>query len=359
MKFISEYRDPEKISQILTSINSISQNKINIMEICGGHTMVIKKNGLDKLVSNNISFLSGPGCPVCVTAINEIDKLLYLASLDNVCICTFGDLFKVPGSFSSLLQEKANGHDIRIVYSVHDALRFAEQEQDKDFIFAGIGFETTIPTTAAAVLEAKQKNIKNFYLYSMHKTVPPAMKAILSDPENQINAFILPGHVSTIIGCQAYTFLEEEYKIPSCITGFEPLDILGAIHILVNLFEHGQTAVKNFYARLVNENGNQKACEIMYEVYEPCDASWRGLGIIINSGLKIKKTLADFDAEKKFPLPEIISKEYKGCICGEILKGKKKPLDCSLFQKVCTPDDPKGACMVSSEGVCAAWYLYG
>ncbi len=358
MKYIDEFRNVNSINSFIEKIQNISTRKFNVMEICGGHTVAIHKFGFNKLLNDNINFLSGPGCPVCVTAINDIDKIIHLSKQADSIICIYGDLFKVPGSVSSLMYEKANGADIRIVYSVHDAINISIQEENKIVYFAGIGFETTAPLTGAAILEAQQKNVKNFRVLCLHKIVPPAVDVLLSDTENLIDAFILPGHVSAVIGEAEYNFISDKFNKPAVITAFEPLDLISSIYILIDMLENGKAEIVNNYKRVVKKNGNSKALNVLNSVFGACDSNWRGIGVIPNSGLKLKKIYSQFDAENFIDFPEIKSADEKGCICGEILTGKKKPYQCALFGKVCSPDNPFGACMVSNEGACGAYYKY-
>ncbi|MBU4067999.1 MAG: hydrogenase formation protein HypD, partial [Proteobacteria bacterium] len=302
--------------------------------------------------------LSGPGCPVCVTDQKEIDAFIELSKIDDVIIATFGDLLKVPGTKSSLQKERAEGKDIRIVYSTFDAIDIARKNPDKKVIFLGIGFETTAPTIAASILSARDKNIDNYFVFSAHKLVPPALDALMKNKDVRINGFILPGHVSVIIGTKAYLPFFESHKIPCAITGFEPADILYAILSLVRQIEDGNPKLENLYQRAVTFDGNKKAINIMRDVFETVDVSWRGIGIIPESGLKIREEFSSFDAEKmfEFDVPEAVIS--KGCSCGEILQGIKTPPECALYKKICTPINPVGPCMVSSEGTCAAYYRY-
>ncbi|MBU4185733.1 MAG: hydrogenase formation protein HypD [Proteobacteria bacterium] len=328
------------------------------MEVCGTHTMSIFRSGIRTLLPDTISLLSGPGCPVCVTTQKEIDAFIELAKIDDVILTTFGDLLRVPGTKSSLQKERAEGREIRIVYSTFDAIDIARKNPDKKIIFLGIGFETTAPTIAASILSARDKNINNYFVFSAHKLVPPALGTLMKNKNIRINGFILPGHVSVIIGTRAYLPFFERYKIPCAITGFEPADILQAILSLVRQIEDGNPKLENLYQRAVTFDGNEKAKKIMRDVFETVDTAWRGIGVISESGLKIRNKFASFDAENmfEFDLPETI--EPKGCACGEILQGIKTPPECALYKKICTPINPVGPCMVSSEGTCAAYYRY-
>ncbi|MBF0494008.1 MAG: hydrogenase formation protein HypD [Candidatus Omnitrophica bacterium] len=358
MKYIDEYRDTKLCLSLAERIRAISKKPLNIMEVCGGHTMSIRKNGIQKMVGKHIKFISGPGCPVCVTAISDIDKAIKLAENKNTVICTFGDLFNVPGSISSLAKERASGADVRVVYSAHDALEFSKIEPSRRFVFLGIGFETTAPTVAASILEAAKENVDNYFVLALNKTMPGALRAVLDDKDSKVNALILPGHVSAITGLGMYSFLKDDLKISGCVSGFEPADMLSAVYILVEAHEAGRVILENAYRRAVKDEGNTKALGIMNEVFEPCHVEWRGIGMIPGSGLKIKNKYEKFDADKNFNVTVTRSKENKACLCGEILRGAKTPADCKLFGKACTPENPMGACMVSSEGTCAAWFRY-
>ena len=359
MKFIEEYRNPAIIEKFLNLIKKESEtiHKINLMEVCGTHTMQIGKFGIRKVLPENINLISGPGCPVCVSPNSYIDKAIEYSKIPHVIIATFGDMMKVPGSFSSLEKEKSKGAKIEVVYSPFDALKIAQKNPSKNVVFLGIGFETTSPCVAATVIEAKRKNIKNFFVFSGHKLIPPAMEVLLKE-EVKIDGFICPGHVSTIIGSIPYRFIPEKYGIPCVIAGFEPVDILLAILSLIRMVVKKIPEVEIQYRRSVKENGNEKAKRIMNEVFEIVDSEWRGLGEIPESGLKMREDYQEFDAEKKFKVEIKESREYPECICGEILKGLKTPKQCKLFRKVCNPENPVGPCMVSSEGTCAAYYRY-
>lgn len=357
MKYIDEFRDKEDAQRIISKIKSISKKDITIMEVCGGHTMALYKFGIPSLVPNNIKLLSGPGCPVCVTGREYIDKAVAYSRLPNVIVTTFGDLIKVPGSTSSLNKERAAGNDIRIVYSVLDSLQIAANNPDKKVIFLGVGFETTAPGSAAAVLNAYKSNLTNFFLFSSHKVMPPAMAALI-DEGVKINGYIAPGHVSTITGTDIYMALPVKYGLGCVVTGFEPIDLLYAIYMLVKQFEANKPAVEIQYSRAVKPEGNIKARNIMNEVFELKPEWWRGFGILNDSGLKLNNKYSAFDSEKMIEVEVEPTLEEKGCICGEILKGLKNPKDCKLFNTVCNPENPVGACMVSNEGACAAYYRY-
>ncbi|MDA3798177.1 MAG: hydrogenase formation protein HypD [Kiritimatiellae bacterium] len=359
IKYVDEYRDVDTCLSIAEKIREISTKPLNIMEVCGGHTMSIRKNGIQKLVGDNINLLSGPGCPVCVTAIKDIDKAIALSQIEDVIICSFGDMIYVPGSKTTLAQTKAEGKDIRTVYSVSDALKLAKEEPLKKVVFIGIGFETTAPTIAAAIVQVYRENIDNFSVLSLHKTMPQALGAVLSDESCIIDALICPGHVTTITGTDMYEFIVKDLGISCCVSGFEPVDILRAIYMITEMFENNQPALLNAYERVVKPQGNIKAQDILAEVFKSVDADWRGCGIVPDSGLGIKDKYEKFDADKIFDINVPDSKENSACICGDILRGAKNPNDCTLFKTACTPMNPQGACMVSSEGTCAAWYKYG
>jgi hydrogenase expression/formation protein HypD len=359
LKYLDEYRDTGLCLKISEEIKRMSSRPFNIMEVCGGHTMSIRKNGIHRMVGEHLRLISGPGCPVCVTAIKDVDRAVALSMLDNVTVCTFGDMFRVPGTEMSLEEARAAGGDVEVVYSVHDVLEFALREPAKDFIFVSIGFETTTPSAAAAVLRAREEKVGNFSVLALNKTMPAALRAVLEDESSKIDALICPGHVSAITGTGMYRFIVDELNVSCCIAGFEPVDILGAIRILVGLREKGETQLINAYERAVREDGNAKARGIVDRVFEPADAEWRGFGVIPASGLRVIDEYAAFDAEKRFAteLPESV--EEDGCVCGDILRGVRTPEECGLFGVTCTPASPKGACMVSSEGACAAWHRYG
>lgn len=358
MKYLNEYRDPVLAQKIVKNIEKISSIPIKLMEVCGTHTVAISKNGLRQVMPDTITLSSGPGCPVCVTANRDIDRAIALAQQPGVILATFGDMMKVPGSYSSLAKEKAEGRDIRIVYSTLDALKIAQDNPKKKVIFYAVGFETTTPTTAFSVIEAKRRGIKNYYLLSVHKLIPPAMAALLSLGELKLDGFICPGHVSIIIGSKPYEFITEEAGIPCVITGFEPLDVLQGILMLTKQVEEHRSEVEIQYRRSVHPEGNKVAMEVIQNVFEVCDSDWRGIGVIPGSGLAMKEEYEDFDAGRIFDVEIPPPKEPKGCACGEVLRGLKLPYQCLLFGKACIPENPVGPCMVSSEGACAAYYRY-
>ncbi|NOX35695.1 MAG: hydrogenase formation protein HypD [Deltaproteobacteria bacterium] len=358
LKYIDEYRDAGLARQLVKKIQAVSKKKLRLMEVCGTHTMSIFRHGIRSVLPGGITLLSGPGCPVCVTAQKDIDAFVELTKIKDVIVTTFGDLIKVPGSGSSLANEKASGADVRIVYSLFDAVNLARKNKDKEIVFCGVGFETTIPTIAAGILIAAGDKIDNFSVYTSNKLTPPALAALMETPDIEIDGFILPGHVSVITGTNAYRDTFEKYDMPSVITGFEPIDILKAILILIQQNEEGKPALENAYPRAVSDQGNVKAKEIMNRVFEVCDAPWRGLGEIPFSGMKLKKEFQGFDAALKFDVNVPDMPEPKGCACGQILMGLKTPKECALYKKRCTPMNPVGPCMVSTEGSCAAFYRY-
>lgn len=356
---MEEYRNAELGKRLIDRIYRRSTKSIRLMEFCGGHTVTIFKHGIRQLLPPTIEMLSGPGCPVCVTANADLDKAIALAHLPDVIITTFGDMLKVPGSYSSLQQAKAEGDDIRIVYSPQDALNIARSNPLKSIIFIGIGFETTAPAIAASILEAVQEGIGNYYVLSLHKLCPPVMKALLDSNEVKLDGIVCPGHVSAIIGSRPYYFIPRDYSIACVISGFEPLDVLLCIDMLVAQIENGEPKVEIAYRRGVRAEGNQPALEVMGLVFEPCEASWRGIGAIPQSGLTLRNKYRHFDAEHAFQVDLKPPREPKGCLCGDILRGVKTPPDCKLFRQACTPQHPVGPCMVSSEGSCSTYYNYG
>ncbi len=355
---MQEYRDADISQGLVQKIRASSTRKIRLMEVCGTHTVSIFRSGIRSLLPDTISLLSGPGCPVCVTDQKEIDAFIALARFEDVIVSTFGDLMRVPGTETSLQKEKAEGCDIRVVYSTMDAIELAVKHPDKKVVFLGVGFETTAPTIAAAIQTAKQMNLNNFSVFSAHKTVPPALEALMSMENVQVDGFILPGHVSVIIGRDAYQPFFNRFQIPCVIAGFEPADILQAIYLLVSQIETASPELANAYGRAVTDKGNPTAERLMQDIFEIRDVAWRGIGVIPGSGLKINPKLGTFDAEKQFSIDVPVSENPKGCACGDILIGTKRPFECPLYKTRCTPMDPVGPCMVSSEGTCAAYYRY-
>ncbi len=355
---IDEYRNKKLIDEVLSEIHKISRKNITLMEVCGGHTSAIHKSGIPSLLPDTVKLLSGPGCPVCVTSKYFIDEAAALSRMEDTIVTTFGDLMRVPGSLTSLSKEKAEGRDIRMVYSTLDALETARDNPDKKIIFLGIGFETTAPSSASAVLEAERSGLSNFFILSAHKVMPPAMSALIDEGVN-INGYICPGHVSTITGSSIFLPLVENYGIGCVVSGFEPLDILQTIYLLIKQNETDSPALENQYTRAVTPEGNKKALDLMNKVFESSTDWWRGLGNIPYSGLQIRNGYAKYDAHRVFdPVYDRGNEEEEGCKCGDVLKGLINPPGCPLFSNVCTPGNPVGACMVSSEGACAAWYRY-
>ncbi|MEN2985073.1 MAG: hydrogenase formation protein HypD [Thermodesulfovibrionaceae bacterium] len=350
------------MKEVVITIEKLAEKlnrEVSLMEVCGTHTVSIFRHGIRSIIPSNIKLLSGPGCPVCVTPTEDIDRMLYVAKLPNVILTTFGDMMRVPGSNGSLYKAKAEGADVRVVYSALDALAVAEKNKDKKVIFFAVGFETTAPSVAVTVIEAERRGVENFYIYSVHKLVPPALEALLNTEELKLDGFILPGHVSTIIGSRPYEFIPLKYKKACVITGFDADDILYGIMMLLKQIIDNKPKVEIQYKDAVKECGNPKAVDFIYKCFELTDSKWRGIGIIPLSGLRLKEEFSHRDVEKVFKMPEIQSIEPKGCQCGLVLRGVKIPPQCPLFEKVCTPENPVGACMVSSEGSCAAYYKYG
>jgi hydrogenase expression/formation protein HypD len=357
MKYVDEYRKKDLILAVAEKIKSVSKKDIVLMEVCGGHTMAIHRFGLNSLLPANIRLVSGPGCPVCVSSQQFIDKAIAYSRIPGIIITTYGDLIRVPGSSTSLEKERAAGRDIRIIYSVLEAVDIAQDNPTKKVIFPGIGFETTAPATAASIIRARRENVSNFFVLSAHKVMPPVMKALVEEGV-KIDGFIAPGHVTAITGTSIYNELAGKYRLGVVVSGFEPADMMQAVLMLVIQIEAGTPEVEVQYKRVVNQNGNPIAQKLLSEVFEFGDDRWRGLGLIPVSGLKITSEFSLFDAEKQIEVDVPESTEPRGCICGQILRGLKTPEDCSLFAKKCTPSDPVGACMVSGEGTCATYYKY-
>lgn len=367
MKYVDEFRDPQKMQGMIAEIHRLSlmlertpEHPLKIMEVCGGHTHSIFKYGIEEILPDSIELIHGPGCPVCVMPRGRLDAAITLADQPNVIFTTFGDAMRVPGSKKSLLQAKAQGADIRMVYSPLDALPIAKQNPDKEVIFFGLGFETTAPSTALTILQAEAEEINNFSIFCNHVVVVPALEALLDNPDLQLDGFIGPGHVSMVIGTDPYQVISEKYHKPTVVSGFEPLDIMQSIVMLLQQLIDGRCEVENQYTRLVQTGGNSAALAAMAQVFEVRDQfEWRGLGEISESGLKINDAYRHFDAEVKFTVPDIKVPDAAACQCGEILKGVLKPWQCKVFGTACTPETPIGTCMVSSEGACAAYYKYG
>lgn len=358
MRYLEEFRDADLVQKVLSRIHNTVKNPWVIMEVCGGQTHSIMQNGIDQLLPANIELVHGPGCPVCVTPLELIDKALAIASLPGVIFCSFGDMLRVPGSSTDLLKLRSQGAQVKIVYSPLDAVRIAQQNPDKQVVFFAIGFETTAPVNASSVLYANKLGLQNFSLLVSQVTVPAAMHAILGSTDNRVQGFLAAGHVCTIMGYHQYHAISKRYGVPIVVTGFEPLDLLQGILMAVVQLENGSSQVENAYSRLVNEAGNIPAQKMLNDVFEPCDRNWRGIGMIPASGLCLRKKFARFNAEEHFELADITTKESEICIAGHILKGIKKPTQCPAFSWLCTPQHPLGATMVSSEGTCAAYFRY-
>lgn len=359
MKFSDEFRDRDLALKLAQQIAKAADGKnLTFMEVCGTHTVSVFRSGLKSLLPYNIRLIAGPGCPVCVTPNGYIDKAIAYSRLDGVTVATFGDMVRVPGSTLSLEKAQADGADVKVVYSAMEAVRFAKENPQRKVIFLGVGFETTAPTIAASIKAAEAIGVHNYFVYSAHKLIPPAMAALVKDGEMKIDGFICPGHVSTVIGSKPYEFLARDYHVPCVIAGFEPLDVLQAILMLVKQVNEGRAEVEVQYKRAVRPDGNLKAVRTMFEVFEPTDSEWRGIGVIAQSGLKVRSAYHQYDAEVHFQVEVEPPKEHKGCICGEVIKGTKEPTECKLFGTLCTPENPIGPCMVSSEGTCAAYFKY-
>jgi hydrogenase expression/formation protein HypD len=367
MKYVDEFRDAEKAKSLIHEIELLAKSipiakerPIAIMEVCGGHTHSIFRYGLEGMLPKEIELVHGPGCPVCVLPMGRVDDCVAVAKRPEVIFTTFGDAMRVPGSKGSLLQAKADGADVRMVYSPMDALALAKKNLDREVVFFAIGFETTVPSTALTVLQAKADGVKNFSVFCNHITIVPTIKAILDSPDLQLDGFLGPGHVSMVIGTAPYEFVSAYYKRPMVVAGFEPLDVLQSIWMVLKQIKEGRAEIENQYARIVPEGGNSPALAAVAEVYELREFfEWRGLGSIDHSGLKVREEFAEFDAEVKFTMPNIKIADPKSCQCGEVLKGVIKPWQCKVFGSACTPETPLGALMVSSEGACAAYYQYG
>jgi hydrogenase expression/formation protein HypD len=359
MKYLDEYRDPVAANKLRQALGSITTKPWTIMEVCGGQTHTIVKYGIDELLPPGIELVHGPGCPVCVTPLELIDKAIAIASRPEVIFCSFGDMLRVPGSRRDLFAVKAAGGDVRIVYSPLDCLRIAEQNPTRTVVFFAVGFETTSPANAMAVWQAKRRGLKNFAVLVSHVLVPPAMTAILASPTNRVQGFLGAGHVCTVMGYEEYEPLADRFRIPIVITGFEPLDLLEGVYRCVRMLEDGRRGVENQYTRAVHREGNAAALRLIRDVFEVTDRKWRGIGTIPQSGFRLSPAYADFDAERRFEVEGVQVAESSVCISGLILQGLKKPHDCPAFGKTCTPENPLGATMVSSEGACAAYYHYG
>jgi len=367
MKYVDEFRDPRKakvliakIAQLMEELSIGRTQPLQIMEFCGGHTHTIFRYGIEQMLPDSIDMVHGPGCPVCVLPMGRVDDCVALAERPDVIFCTFGDAIRVPGSKKSLLQAKAEGADIRMVYSPLDALSLARKNPQQQVIFFALGFETTMPSTALTVIQAQKEGIKNFSLFCNHITTVPTIKAILDSPDMQIDGFLAPGHVSMVVGEQPFEFIAKNYHKPIVVTGFEPLDIVQSIYMVLKQMHDKHAIVENQYARVVPKQGNNPGLNAIQQVFELRDFfEWRGLGSIDHSGVKMRDAFADFDAEKKFKIPNLKIADPKSCQCGEVLKGVIRPWECKVFGNACNPEMPMGALMVSSEGACAAYYNFG
>jgi hydrogenase expression/formation protein HypD len=358
MKYVEEYRDPVAAQRYAEAIRRTVTRPWTLMEICGGQTHSIVKYGIDELLPKEIRLVHGPGCPVCVTPLELIDKALQIAAQPNVIFCSFGDMLRVPGSAGDLFSVKAGGGDVRIVYSPSDAVKLAANNPEKQIVFFAVGFETTAPANAMSVYQAKQLGLKNYSILVSHVLVPPAMEVILASPDNHVQGFLAAGHVCTVMGFEEYPAIAEKYKVPIVVTGFEPLDLLQGIYMCVLQLEEGRYEVENQYARAVRREGNRPAQELMAKVFRVVHRKWRGIGEIPHSGFALAPDYAEFDAETRFGVSAYTAEEDPECISGQVMQGAKKPEDCTAYGKRCTPDHPLGAPMVSSEGACAAYYRY-
>ncbi len=359
MKYLDEYRDPAAAGKLRQAIGAVTTRPWTIMEVCGGQTHTIVKYGIDELLPPSIELVHGPGCPVCVTPLELIDKAIAIASRPDVIFCSYGDMLRVPGSQRDLLGVKANGGDVRIVYSPLDCLTIAEQNPARTVVFFAVGFETTAPPNAMAVWQARRRGLKNFAILVSHVLVPPAMTAILASPTNRVQGFLGAGHVCTVMGYEEYEPLADRFGIPIVITGFEPLDLLEGIYRCVRMLEDGHSGVENQYTRAVRREANPGALRLIRDVFQVADRKWRGIGTIPQSGFRLSSAYAEFDAEERFAVEDVTVAESTACISGLILQGLKKPHECPAFGRTCTPENPLGATMVSSEGACAAYYNYG
>jgi len=358
MKYLSEYRDPVLAKKYLEEIKASVTQPWSIMEVCGGQTHSLVKNGIIEMLPDSVTMIHGPGCPVCVTPLNLIDKAIYLAIEKGVILCSFGDMLRVPGSEKSLLEAKAEGADVRVLYSPLEAVKIAEDNPDKDVVFFAVGFETTAPANALSVIHAHSRGIENYSILASHVLVPPAIKAVIDDEESKIDGFLAAGHVCTIMGNAEYHPISEDFNVPIVVTGFEPLDVLQGILMVIRQLEQNKAQVENQYSRIVREEGNPDAQKVIHQVFEVRDQMWRGIGEIPESGYAVKDEYAAFDATKRFDVNIQEAPEHPDCISGQIMKGIKKPFECSQFGKTCKPTNPLGAPMVSSEGACAAYYHF-
>ena len=358
MKYLDEYRDVDIVKRYLEKLHRITTRNWSIMEICGGQTHSLVKNGIVDLLPEMITMVHGPGCPVCVTPVELIDKAIQIAHRKDTVLCSFGDMIRVPGTSGSLLKAKAEGANVRVVYSPLDAVKFANQNPGKKVVFFAVGFETTAPVNALSLLQAEQLGLKNYFMLTSHVLVPSAMDALLQDKESKINGFLAAGHVCTVMGTKQYLPIVNKYKVPIVISGFEPVDLIQGLLKCVDQLERGESKLDNQYARVVNKEGNLEARRLIDEVFEVVDRSWRGIGVLVNSGLGIKEKYRHLDADNNYKSEFAGSVEDDGCMAGLILRGLRKPRQCQHFGKLCTPENPLGAPMVSSEGACAAYYNF-
>jgi len=361
MRFSDEFRDAKIVQSIAERLRNSACKSATIMEVCGTHTMSAARFGLKSLLPEGVRLVSGPGCPVCVTAPNDIDAFLALGSVPGAILVSFGDMLRVPGSSTSLERERAAGADVRIVYSPLDAVEIAANEPDKQIVFFGVGFETTMPAVAISIVSAAERNLANFTVFCVHKTMPAALRALLAGGEVKVSGLLLPGHVTTIIGADAYDFIAKEFSVPCAVTGFEPVDMMLGVESILKQRAEGVAKIDNVYARAVSPQANPRAGRLFDKVFEPCDADWRGIGVIPASGIRIRDGYSAFDARKRFAevIEAVPIAPISECLCGDVLRGAMRPVDCPQFGAACTPSDPVGPCMVSSEGACAAAYRYG
>jgi len=358
MKYIAEYRQASLVERLVELIRAEATQSWTVMEVCGGQTHAIVRYGLDHLLPEGIELVHGPGCPVCVTPLETLDRAHAIAALPNVTFCSFGDMLRVPGSRTDLLQLKARGADVRIIYSPLDAVKLAAAQPDREVVLFAIGFETTAPTSALAIQLAQRGGLRNFSALVSHVLVPPAMTAILESPDNRVQGFLGPGHVCTVMGYTEYEAIAKRFQTPIVITGFEPVDLLEGLLCLVRQLESRRAEVENQYRRAVQREGNPRARQLVETVFEACDRAWRGVGTIPRSGLRLRESYAELDAERRFKVERMASSEPAVCISGSVLRGQRKPCECPAFGRECTPETPLGATMVSSEGACAAYYAY-
>jgi len=361
LRFLQEYRDGELVRRIAEKANSLLEKlgrEVRVMEVCGTHTMAIARHGLKSLFKKSLDLISGPGCPVCVTP-NSGLSLMFQAVESGLTLTTFGDLMRVPLNGRSLLSMKSEGFDVRVVYSPYDSLRMALEEPDREFVMAGIGFETTSPLFASVMIECRRRRLRNLKLISLFKTMPPTLDYLLSAGDIRVDGIILPGHVSTIIGVKPYVEIFRKHRVPAVVSGFEPVDIVESIYMILKQIAEGKSEVENEYVRTVRYEGNVKASSLIRSVFKPVDAEWRGLGVIAGSGLALREEFKDLDAVEEHHLRPVKVDEPAGCLCGEVIRGSKKPTDCKLYRRACRPDNPIGPCMVSSEGTCAAYFYAG